>query len=81
MKSLFLKLEKNDFVKAFVMFLLTTIVGVIGDAILQAVNDGTYSLGAIHWKEIGAAILVAVIAYLKKQLLTNSNGDFLKKDA
>jgi uncharacterized membrane-anchored protein len=81
MKAAFLKLNQNDFVKAFWMFLISTIISVVGDAVLQEVNNGVYSLSAIHWNEIGAAVLVSVVTYLKKNLLENSNGQILKKDA
>lgn len=71
---------KSDAIKAFWMFLISTIISVVGDAIMQELNNGVYSLASIHWKEIGLTILVAVIAYLKARFLSNSNGDFLKKD-
>ncbi len=72
-------LGKADWVKAFITFFLSTIVAIVGDAIMQMVNSGTLSFGAIHWKEIGFAILVAVIAYIKKQFLTGADGNFLSK--
>jgi hypothetical protein len=62
------------------VFLFSTIISIGGDAILQAYSYGDYSFSDIHWKSIGAAIVVAVISYLQKQLLTNSNGQILKKD-
>jgi len=80
MKSELFKLGKSDWVKAFWMFLLSTIVGVVGDAIMQAVTEQNYSFSAIHWKDIGAAIAVSVIAYLKKDFITNSDGKVLTKD-
>lgn len=80
MKSKFLSFVTQDWIKAFWMFLFSTIVSIVGDAVLQAVSNGTYSVDGIHWKSIGAAVLVAVITYLKKQLLSNSNGQVLKKE-
>ncbi len=80
MKTKLLSLATSDFVKAFWMFLFSTVVSVVGDAILQAYVSGTYSLDAIHWKAIGASILVAVVTYLQKQLLSNSKGEVLKKE-
>ncbi len=76
----FFKLGWSDLLKALIMLVLSTLISLIGDAVLQAVNDQTYSLSAIHWREIGFTILVTVIAYLKKNLFTNSDGDFGKKE-
>jgi uncharacterized membrane protein YeaQ/YmgE (transglycosylase-associated protein family) len=78
--SSFFNLNKSDALKAFMMFLFSTVVSVIGDALIQAFSTGSYSLDAIHWKEIGAAILVTVVTYLKKQFLTNSDGSLLEKE-
>ena len=60
-KSQFLRLSKSDFVKAFWIFLSSSIVSIVGDAILQAINSGNYSLSGIHWNEILAAIAVSTI--------------------
>lgn len=81
MKSKILSLVKQDWLKAFWMFLLSTVVSVVGDAVLQSFQNGSYSVDSINWKAIGASVLVAVIAYLQKQLLSNSNGQFLKKES
>jgi hypothetical protein len=81
MKSKFLSLVKSDRLKAFWMFVFATVVSIVGDAIIQAVSTGNYSLDAIHWKEIGAAITVTVIAYLKKQFFSNSEGQPFKKES
>lgn len=78
--SKFLSLYTQDWLKAFWMFLISTVVSVVGDALLQAFTSGTYSFAAIHWQEIGAAILVAVITYIQKNLFTNSKDEFMKKD-
>jgi len=78
--SKFLSLATQDWLKAFWMFLISTVVSIVGDALLQAFTSGSYSFDAIHWKQIGAAILVAVITYIQKNLLTNSDDKFLKKD-
>jgi hypothetical protein len=78
--SKFLSLTPPDWLKTFWMFLISTVVSVAGDAIMQAYKLGSYSLANIHWTEIGLTILVAVIAYIQKALLTNSKDEFLKKD-
>lgn len=79
-KSKFLSLSAQDALKAFWTFLISTVISVAGDAVLQAYTSGSYSLSAIHWQEVGLAILVAVISYLQKQFVTNSKGEFLKKE-
>lgn len=79
-KTEFGKLVKSDYVKAFWMFLSSTVISIAGDAVMQAAINGSYSLTEIHWKEIGSAITVAVIAYIQKQLATNSEGKVLKKE-
>lgn len=76
----FLKLGKNDFLKALLMGIGAIVLSVGGDAVMQALINGAYSLDAIHWREIGVSILIAILAYLKKQLLTNKEGDLFKKD-
>ena len=78
--SKFLSLTAPDWLKTFWMFLISTVVSVAGDAIMQAYKLGSYSLANIHWEEISLTILVAVIAYIQKALLTNSQDEFLKKD-
>ncbi len=79
--SNFLTVSQQDWLKAFWIFLISTAISVVGDAAMQLFNSGTYSLESIHWREICAAIGVAVISYVKKNLFTNSNDEFLKKDA
>lgn len=76
-KSQFGKLIKSDAIKAFWMFVFTTIITMVGDAIMQEITSGTYSLDSIHWKEIGLAVVASVLAYIKKQLFTNSQGEIL----
>ena len=80
MKAKLYRIGQQSWIKSLWMFLLSTVIGIVGDAIMQAFTVGSYSLGAIHWKEIGAAILVAVITYLKKEFITNSKGEILTKE-
>lgn len=70
-------LMKSDWIKAFITFVLSTIVAIVGDAIMLMVQSGSLSLESMHWKEIGFAILVAVITYIKKQFFTGAEGKFL----
>lgn len=76
----FLSLSAQDWIKSFWVFLFSTIISVAGDAIMQAIAYGDYNLTNVHWKSIVAAIVVAVISYLQKQFLTNSESKFLKKE-
>ena len=76
----FLSVGLKDWIKTFWMFLISTAISIVGDAILQSVSTGEYSLSAIHWKEIGGAILVAVVSYIQKNFVTNSKDQFLKKE-
>lgn len=70
----------QDWLKAFWMFLISTVISVVGDAAIQAFSNGNYSFEAIHWKEIGGAILVTVITYIQKNFFSNSNGEYMKKE-
>ncbi|CAB4165481.1 hypothetical protein UFOVP916_33 [uncultured Caudovirales phage] len=70
----------KDWIKALIIFISSTVISIGGDAIVQAVASGEYTLAAIHWKEIGGAVLVAVITYIQKQFFTNSNDQYLKKE-
>ncbi len=78
--SKFLSVKTQDWIKTFWMFLISTIISIVGDALIQGFSSGSYSLSAIHWKEIGSAIGVAVITYIQKQLMTNSKGEILTKE-
>lgn len=76
----FLSIGVKDWIKAFWIFLLSTVTSVVGDAIIQAFSRDGYSFSNIHWKEIGGAILLAIITYLQKQLLSNSECKFMTKE-
>lgn len=80
MNTKFLTLGKSDLLKSLIMLVLAAIVSLVGDAVLQAINNGDYSLASIHWREIGGAIAVTVITYLKKNLFTNSDGKILERE-
>jgi hypothetical protein len=80
LNSAYKSLGINDFINAFWLFLSSTVVAIVGDAILQAYFNHDYSLSTIHWKEIGAAIVTAIIGYLKVLFFTNSKGEMLTKE-
>lgn len=63
----------NDFIKGLIVAILGAVVGII---------KGSVDAGSLKfdWKAIGAAALIAALAYLAKNLLTNSKDQFLTKD-
>lgn len=73
MKSLFFTLNKVDFIKGLVIAVLTAIITVV----YTTIQSGVFSF---DWKAISIAALSAALAYITKNLLTNSNDEFLKKD-
>lgn len=70
-KSDFLSLSKNDFVKALVMAVLTPIVAYVGQILVAFSGTGSFS---INWTTIGQLALTGFVAYLAKQFGTNSQG-------
>lgn len=77
----FLSVGAKDWIQAFWTFLISTAISIIGDALLQALSSGTYSVDQIHWREVGAAISVAVITYIQKNFFRNSDGKMFKKES
>jgi hypothetical protein len=73
MKSSLFTLNKADFVKGLVIAVLTAVI----TAVYTTVQTGTL---AFDWKAISIAALSAALAYITKNLLTNSNDQFLTKD-
>lgn len=74
MKSSFFTLNKIDFVKGLVIAILTSAITII----YNTVQTGTL---VFDWKAIYTAAASAALAYILKNLLTNNNDEFLKKDA
>jgi len=75
MRSKFLTLNVRDFFKGLVVAVITAILTFAYEA-LQA---GTlFEMESI--KKVGMVALAALIAYLIKNLLTNSQGEILTKD-
>jgi hypothetical protein len=70
--SNFLNLNWADFGKGLIVAVLTVVVAGIGDI----VATGGFPTGA-QWKGIGLAALSAALAYILKNLFTNSQGQFL----
>jgi hypothetical protein len=71
--SLFLKINLIDFVKGLILAVLTSIVTIIHSTLENS------SL-TFDWNLIGITAVTSAIGYLVKNLLTNSQGQFLKKE-
>jgi len=72
-QSKFFRLELNDFWKGLLISVFTAIITAVGDLIQK---DG--SIEELNYKVIMFAGLAAGIAYIKKNLFTNSEGKILK---
>jgi hypothetical protein len=73
MDSQFLTLNSKDFVKGLVVAVITAVITVVYNTIQTGVL-------AFDWKAISIAGLSAALAYITKNLLTNSQDEFLKKE-
>jgi hypothetical protein len=67
MNSTFLNLNSTDFIKGLLMAVLSTIITVI----YQTVEAGSLTF---DWKSIGTMALTTALAYIMKNLFTNSTG-------
>ena len=67
MNSTFLNLNSSDFIKGLLMAVLSTIITVI----YQTVEAGSLTF---DWKSIGTMALTTALAYIMKNLFTNSTG-------
>jgi flagellar biosynthesis protein FliQ len=73
MNSLFLTLNTRDFVKGLFIAVITAVITVV----YTTIQTGTLSF---DWKVISTTALSAALAYIMKNLFTNSNDQLLKKD-
>jgi hypothetical protein len=71
--STFLNLNIEDLAKGLTLTVLSSILTIV----YQTVTAGSLTF---DWKGIGMAALTSGIAYLMKNLLTNSQGEFLAKE-
>lgn len=74
MKSTFLTLNVRDLVNGLIVTVLAAVLTIV---------QTTVEAGSLNfdWQLIAKAGLTAAISYLIKNLLTNSSGTFLKKEA
>lgn len=73
MNSTFLTLNTRDFVKGLFIAVITAVITVV----YTTIQTGTLSF---DWKVISTTALSAALAYIMKNLFTNSNDQLLKKD-
>ena len=73
MNSSIFTLNKADFFKGLVIAVLTAVITLL----YNTVQTGTLDF---DWKAISTAAVSAALAYIMKNLLTNSSGEFLKKE-
>ena len=76
MNSTFLTLNWKDVLKGFLVAVITALL----TASYNAINAGGVNLTWDFWKPTLLAALGGGIAYLIKNVLTNSNGEILKKE-
>lgn len=67
MQSTFLNLNSSDFLKGLIMAVLSSVITVV----YQTVEAGSLTF---DWKAIGTIALTSALAYIMKNLFTNSTG-------
>jgi hypothetical protein len=65
--STFLNLNSSDFIKGLLMAVLSSVITVV----YQTVEAGSL---VFDWKAIGTIALTSALAYIMKNLFTNSTG-------
>jgi len=73
MNSTFLNLNTTDFLKGLIMAVLSTVITIV----YQTVEAGSL---VFDWKSIGTMALTTALAYIMKNLFTNSAGKFFGKE-
>jgi hypothetical protein len=73
MNSTFLNLNTNDFIKGLIMAVLSSVITVV----YQTVEAGSL---VFDWKAIGTMALTSALAYIMKNLFTNSTGKLFGKE-
>ena len=74
MNSALGRLNLNDFVKGFILAVLVAALTVIQ----ESVSAGKLT---VDWNILATTVITAAVAYLLKNLATNSNGEPLTKEA
>jgi len=73
MNSSIFTLNKADFIKGLIIAIITAVITLL----YNTVQTGSLTF---DWKAISTAAASAALAYIMKNLLTNSSDEFLKKE-
>jgi len=74
MNSTLFTLDNKDFIKGLLVAVLSAVITIL----YNTIESGSLTF---DWKAIGTMALTSALGYILKNLLTNSTGQFLKKDA
>jgi hypothetical protein len=74
MNSTFLTLNTTDFLKGLLMAVLSSVITIV----YQTVEAGSL---VFDWKAIGTMALTSALAYIMKNLFTNSTGKLFAKES
>jgi hypothetical protein len=72
-QSTLFTLNTSDFIKGLLMAVLSTVITIV----YQTVEVGSL---VFDWKAIGTMALTSALAYIMKNLFTNSQGQLFKKE-
>jgi uncharacterized membrane protein len=75
MRSKYLKLNTRDFINGIIVAIICTFI----TGFYQLIANG----GVINWLTVRPVVIAAIgsgVAYLTKNLLTNSKGQFMKSE-
>lgn len=79
--SLFLKLNSADFRKGLITAVFVGVALPVLALLQSAIQDPAFSIFALNWHQIFVIAVNGAVSgffgYLSKNLLTDSNGDFL----
>jgi hypothetical protein len=76
MKSNFGSFNKSDALRAFILFVVVTIMG----SLLNALQQGNFEFTWVFFKPIVFADLTVILSYVIKNFLTNSEDKFLTSE-
>jgi hypothetical protein len=74
MNSTLFTLDNKDLIKGLLVAVLSSVITIL----YNTIQTGSLTF---DWKAIGTMALTSALGYILKNLLTNSTGEFLKKDA
>lgn len=73
MNSPFLTLNTRDFIKGLIVSVLSSVLTIM----YQTIQAGSLTF---DFKAIGTVAIMSALGYIVKNLMTNSNDQFMKKD-